>query len=650
MVRWPTEWATSVELEKNVKKLLLLGLVGILSCAEDVEEPYVRPPKDSDEPWVLVDVYHTTKQNPVDYRLDKDEFGYQGVFGFWRAFEHLKNNDYNWTAIRTEPFSAPRLEGFDVIFINLLSEDRPDFTDEEIDVILEFVENGGGLFVIADHTNVYRHAERINRFLIPMGIEVTYHTATDQPPEYAVAGLGWTLTWDFVPHPVTQDLEMISLQTGGPMISESGGLAFTSEGSFADYWDPNAGGGLFGNWRWDGINTVHTLTLDEEITESARFAFSIEGVPVEYTSGAEETPAEIVTAIAEAINATSELEGVVTATPSQNTGTVRIKAVAEWKAFESAWTEGPATLEETLPLEALEKKGPLEVVAAEEYGQGRVVVAGDQNMFGDAWLHFGDNFEFFMNAMEWAAKMDGAETPLRDIKPMGINIGLYQTKTNFKAGRNSNEGFFAFFTNANRDLDVTARATTRLEATDDIMFVMTPEEEFTQDELTALSQYARDGKKLVVTFSPDQINQVTTQVLQHVAPGFDLNGRTLDDPTFGANTSSILTGPLPALSDKLDVAGLEIADYEEGEDSAARIFNITSTWGESLVQAGETDVVDVARTLKTPEGGEIIIWMQDGMFRGRSMGSYLGNPKEWNRPQIELHYRLFDYLKRTEEE
>lgn len=635
-----------------MKKLALVLLATLISCADHKEdEPYVRPPIDSEEPWVLVDLYHTTKQNPVDYRLEKGEFGYQGVFGFWRAFEHIKNNGYEWTSIRTEPLSAPRLEGFDVLFINLLSEDRPDFTDDEIEAILDFVREGGGLFVIADHTNVYRHAERINRFLIPMGIEVTYHTATDQPPEHSVAGLGWTLTWDLVPHPVTADLELISLQTGGPMISKSGGLAFTSENSFADYWDPNAGGGLFGNWRWDGDQNIWTVTVNDG---SQSVAVEVEGNQVMYDGSADETPELVAAGLSAAINADPGASSVVTAISSG--ATVKITALASWETFTASVVSGDATIEETLSEEELEKKGPLEVLAAESYGEGRVVVAGDQNMFGDAWLHFGDNFELFMNAMEWAAKRDGAETPLRSIRPMGFNIGLFQRQTSFGAGRNSNNGFFHYFVNANRDLEVTTRANLNFDGKDDAMFVMSPESKFSEEELGGLAQYLKDGKRLVITFGAERlndaaVNEYTRDVIAAVAPDFNMNGHDVTSDDFGVTVPPKLEGAMDAVSARLDVSGLALADYASGADSAGGLWDTTSTWGDAFLQAemdGKT--VDIARSIKTPEGGELIIWMQDGLFRGRSMGEYLRVPTEWNSPQIELQYRLQDFLRTPVEE
>lgn len=165
--------------------------VCLLLCALTAgceSETYERPSGSGN--WILVDMYHTRLQNPQDHRLYKWNYAYQGVHGYSRLFDHLGDNGYPWSGIRDMRLSAERVDGFDVLFINLLHDQRPDFNEEELEVIDNHVKNGGGLVMIVDHTNVYRHAERANRVLEPMGIEVLYHSALDFSP-YNVSGTGW---------------------------------------------------------------------------------------------------------------------------------------------------------------------------------------------------------------------------------------------------------------------------------------------------------------------------------------------------------------------------------------------------------------------------------------------------------------------------
>ena len=535
--------------------VMVAGLAALATACTNVpeQECYERP-IEQDGPWILSDHYHARKQNQEDYVLDKNTYSYQGIFGFRRVFDHLDTNGYDWTSIREMGLSAERLHGFDTLFINLLSADRPDFTDDEVQAIIEFVEDGGGLFVIADHTNVYNHAERVNKFLIPMGIEVLYHLAVDFPPEHSVAGLGWIMVRDFAEHPVTDGLEMITLQTGGPM--EGGGVAFSSDQSFGDLWDPEDDGGYYGNWTFDG---------DEEV----------------------------------------------------------------------------------------EPRGPLEVYSAVEYGEGRVVVAGDQNMFGDAFAHWANNWEVFMNSVEWVSQQDDVGgTRLRDTRPFGTLIAFEQEHSNFIAGRPGAAGWFSFFVNLNRDRQTTARGSIALENEEDVLVLASVVKEYTEGELEAVREYLSAGKSVMITFDPAELDPATGLLLAELAPQFtmDASGTDFDVTTFTTANPDKLTGHGTILSNDMALEGdLGIYDIdpatvsEDAEQPEPYLWDVTSEWGEPFVQA-EVDGtrVDIIRRAEVG-GGELLIMMQDGLWRNRSLGEYLRAPTEYNRGNHDLQFALVDY-------
>ncbi len=544
----------------------LLALIALVSVSCNDAETY-HPPH-GEGPWILVDLYHTRIQNPEDYRLTKGNYQYQGVFGFHRLFSHLTDNGYKWTSIREMPLSAPRLKGFDVLFINLVHDERPDFSAEEIKAIQEFVYEGGGLFIISDHSNVYRHAERINPILKPMEIQAYYHTAVDFPPTYSVGGSGWIMIRNFSDHPVAQDLDMVSFQTGGPVDSKHG-VAFTSEDSFADLWDEKETGGFYGNWKHDGDPVA-------------------------------------------------------------------------------------------------EPRGPLNAVAAATYGKGRVVVAGDQNMFGDAWLHFGNNFELALNTFEWAAQQDEiAETPLRNTKPRGLHIAVNASKNDVNTGRTVGDGFYTFFVHMNRDTDVTASATTRLGTHHDAMIFLSPSVDFDAAELTIIRQHLRNGRRVVLTFEANNISPATTQFLQEFAPDFELSthDKTIklneDGPeAFKKLNIARFDTPLSLRSDKLAVKNIKLAaaNYSSGDDEENKtatdryLLDTSSNWGSPFISAdfngnNAPKSIDIARS-KLVDGGELIIFVQDGFFRNKTMGyKETRRPKAHAEASVELEYLLLDYLK-----
>jgi hypothetical protein len=533
--------------------LVLLLAVGLLSCGNPLEEEtYHRPVGEG--PWVLVDLYHTRKQNPEDYHLYKGNYRYQGVFGFRRAFNHLEDNDYKWTSIRTLPLSRQRLEGFDVLFINLVDDRRPPFSDDEIEAVTDFVRGGGGLFVIVDHTNVYSHAARINPLIEPMGIEALYHTATDKPPEYSVAGRAWIMAFDMADHAVTDGVEMVSMQTGGALETDHG-VAFTSEHSFADLWNPDEPTGHYGNWQHDG---------DEEV----------------------------------------------------------------------------------------EPRGPLPIVAAREFGQGRVVVAADQNMFGDAWLHFGHNFELLMNSIEWLAQQT-PDVPLRERSLEGTSIGLDLEGTDFGVGRKGAPGYYNFFVHLNRDTDVSASATMGVDLRKDVQWFLSPSEVYDEEQLDQIRAYLEGGGQVMVTMSPNEPRDGTMSLLEALAPeltvtsgeGLVLSPNAMTDGMFPK-----VRGRLALKSDYIDIDGLSLGARSIGRDDEAAYdyFRDTrSAWGRAFITTERgTDIARIGRVGR----GTLVVFLQDEFWRNHTLGeSEVDPPTSYNRDAITLIYRVLEHVKTRDE-
>lgn len=568
----------------------LLAALVLSSCGLFAEqETYEPAPCADDRPWILVDLYHTRIQNPEDYRLHRDQYNYQGTYGFHRLFEHYADNGYPWESIREHELSSARLECYDALFINLVHEsrDRPDFTDDEVEAIKDFVHDGGGLFVIGDHSNVYRHAERVNRFLKPMGLEMTYHTTVDFPPYNSVSGLGWIMMFDFSDHFINEDVDMLSFKTGGPIAHEDpdAGLAFTSEDSFGDWWDESNDAGFYGNWSHDG---------DED----------------------------------------------------------------------------------------LEPYGPLTSAAATEYGDGRVVLVGDQNVFGDAWLHLGNNFEFAVNIMDWITQNEDSDQLLRDQKRKGHNIAFESSINFYQTARAPADSYYSMFIESNRNESVSARATTRVETThtDTLWFPSADytfgEEDldsrrYSDDELDQMADYLNGGGQVVITFDVDNIAEPTRQLLDRVADDFTIEYVDDEDAqtwtTENEDSPSVprASGFHDLQSEQIDLDNLIIGtldygqlpqgdDYrEEAEDYEESDFNaylhaLDVSWGEPLIDAeiGDGSSTAIARRADVGDG-ELIIFVQDGFWRNRTLGNdELLPPISFFRSDIiEFHHRLLDYLR-----
>ncbi|MBK05323.1 MAG: hypothetical protein CL920_12290 [Deltaproteobacteria bacterium] len=535
-------------------------LFGLLNCTPNDALHRGECPSTS-KTTLLVDLYHSRKQNHEAYRLTKGNYNYQGVFGYARVMDHLIRNDIQVDSLREKPLTDVCMMKYDAVFINLLHEDRPNFSDDELQQLQSYVQQGGGLFVIADHTNVYRHAERLNPLLKPMGIEVLFSTAADTPPSFAIGGNGWIKVFSFETHPVTEALQMISLQTGGAFKTDFG-VAKSSKSSFADYWDESDWSGFYGDWKHNG-NV------------------------------------------------------------------------------------------------ALEPKGPLSVVAANTWGQGRVVVAGDQNMFGDAWVHVGDNFSLFMNAITWVTKREKETPHLRDIPFPGLKIGVDMNHSKDAPGQTGPDGFYSFYAHLNRDRDVQARAIRQFDKKDDVLWLLSPQNTFSSSQRDTIRTYLKDGNTVILSFSSDRLTAATIQLLHSIAPDFrwETAQKTYTLDTKADREALLKLRPariraaLPLSSElltdaqklSLGAAGMEL---DLPSSKSPTLLDIRSDWGKPFIQASyEKQTFDIARR-KAVEKGELIIFVQDGFWRSPTLkAKAVEAPGALGQKAVKLLYHLLDYLK-----
>ncbi|MFW6058126.1 MAG: hypothetical protein ACOC9W_04645, partial [Persicimonas sp.] len=303
--------------------------------------------------------------------------------------------------------------------------------------------------------------------------------------------------------------------------------------------------------------------------------------------------------------------------------------------------------------EELEPRGPLTAAAARNYGDGRVVVTGDQNMFGDAWLHFGHNFALFMNTMQWLAGQEDA-APLRGARPSGLNVGLDMSVNEFRVGRKGADGYYTSFVNWNRDRAVSASARVGVDSADDVLFLLEPTVEVDEASIERIEDYFAEGKTVILTFEADDIAEETVSLLEELAPDFSLS---VDGETYrvSEDAEELVDLEVPASegarkldSDYLDVDDLEVASLDGGGGLSKYLLEIDSEWGESFMTAqnGEASI-DVARRSERGDG-ELIVFIQDGFWRNRTLGdSETDPPTEDNADAIELQYRLLDYLTET---
>jgi len=263
---------------------------------------------------VLIDGIHANDLTTVG--LGPEVYEYHQTTGYRRGFEYLRSRGVHCDRVTEGRLDAGRLSPYRLLFINLVSAERPPFLVSEIAAIRSFVVQGGSLLVVTDHSNCYWHTFRLQPLFTELDIESLSDTACDEPPQTLGNGNCWITVTRFKPHPVTAGLRCLAMQTGG-CVDGRFAVAMTSERSWADAWSTGMYGkenapGFLGNFRRD----------------------------------------------------------------------------------------------------AGERAGPLGVVMAKSLGRGRIVVVADENMLGESFVNYADNYRLWLNALAWLLD----EPPLGDAR------------------------------------------------------------------------------------------------------------------------------------------------------------------------------------------------------------------------------------------
>ena len=480
---------------------------------------------------VLEDNVHTIKQNST-LILNENDFRYTHMYGFDRLFNHLHRYGYAHDRLVSGRFTKELLSNYDVLFINLVDDTRPGFSEEEIAAVEDFVKNGGGLFVIADHTNVYNHAEMTNPLLAPYDITIRYEIAVDVAP-HSVSGLGWILVSDLREHPVNNDIYEYSLETGGPL-DGPGGIGFTSPQGWGDAWDPNMEEGYYGNW-----------------------------------------------------------------------------------------TKDPG-----------EPSGPQSVVQAVEYGQGRVVVVGDQNIFGDPYLFFIDNSGLAFNAFEWLAHRENDSPHLKDQPSEGLNIRIDTKADDLNMGKSGQNDHYTFYTNLNRVAAVTAHATRRpLPFLPDVSMVVEPIYMPDASSLDEMNRVLDAGGQVALVIEPTSISEASRNFMNYW--GIDWGLKDKDGNDFDINSSGNVYSVLSDAVTTTEVRGKNL--------KLSRCAELTCPGHAILSAENENGNCDLICSYDV-SGGRFLLILTGKLFRRSDLGDVHDVPAGYREAAYMLELGLTDIL------
>jgi hypothetical protein len=209
---------------------------------------------------VLIDSIHA--HNFLDKGLEPGNRDYHSLFGPKDALAYLARQGFEIREITTGTLNEDTLAAADTLFINLVSDNLPPFLVEEIFAIKDFIEGGGNVLVITDHSNAYHHSWKLMPLFTELGIRLYNESALEVKPRTLGPGAGWILIENFKPHPITENLSVLSFHSGGT-VDENGAVAFLSATGWGDTWATAPYGenslihgnrGNYGNFKRDPLD------------------------------------------------------------------------------------------------------------------------------------------------------------------------------------------------------------------------------------------------------------------------------------------------------------------------------------------------------------------------------------------------------------
>ena len=289
----------------------LRKILSVLLCAgccynagaQPVEQK-IKPKRDGEtSATVTFDAYHA--HTWIDTLPAPGLNNYHLLSNLTRASKSLEALGWE-SRLQLSPWDSKSLKTTDLVVINLPSADLPPFLVPEVLALRTYVENGGGLIVIIDHTNCYFHQHVLGSLFAELDITLWNETACDRIPYKLASGNAWLRVMNFSDHPIVQGIQAIGVETSGVTDSRFG-IAWT------------------GPKGWGDLGRVPKYGEGEDV------------------------------------------------------------------GFFGDFQQQPH-----------ERTGSLPVVAAKEFGKGKIVVIADQNLVGSMFLSYADNRKLWIQAASWA--------------------------------------------------------------------------------------------------------------------------------------------------------------------------------------------------------------------------------------------------------
>lgn len=123
---------------------------------------------------ILIDELHSDWESTLQ-KMDKEWYGRTSVYNYYSLSEWLKNY-YDVNKNINHTINDSLLEKYDILILKCPTSS---YSTDEVTSIKKFVKNGGGLFLIGDHTNVFGMNTYLNKVANEFGITFNFDSTYD---------------------------------------------------------------------------------------------------------------------------------------------------------------------------------------------------------------------------------------------------------------------------------------------------------------------------------------------------------------------------------------------------------------------------------------------------------------------------------------
>ncbi|RLI63136.1 MAG: hypothetical protein DRO67_06200, partial [Candidatus Asgardarchaeum californiense] len=165
---------------------------------------------------ILIDEFHSEWEDTTK-ALDKEWYGVLSTYNYYSWAEWL-DHYYSVSRNTNKTLTTELLNDYDILILKCPTNG---YSDKEIKDITLFVENGGGLFLIGDHTNVFGMNTYLNQISEEFGIKFK----TDATYELGTGEMSTFKPNNMFLHPIVQHIEEFNFLTSctlqAPLNSEN---------------------------------------------------------------------------------------------------------------------------------------------------------------------------------------------------------------------------------------------------------------------------------------------------------------------------------------------------------------------------------------------------------------------------------------------